>query len=606
MQATRLFDYIVKQYDDGDIARFAGSKIGEDWQFYSTSQVIEMSRKLASGMLDLGINPGDKVGIVVYKNRPEWLVTDLAILLIGAIGVPMYPTISSREYEYIMNEAEVKICFVGMGDLYDKVSLAQAKVDTLKEIICFDKQGGRPFWTDFMNSNNLEKVESISQNVKTEDLATIIYTSGTTGNPKGVMLTHSNIISVVESCCDLLPVKRGEKVLSFLPLCHIFERAVLYVYTAIGAEIYFTGTDNLGGETGDLANVKPHYFTTVPRLLEKVYEKIFNKGLLLTGVKKKLFFWALSLTDDFEHGKTFTGLDSIKRKIADKLIFSKWREALGGNVRAIATGAAACPAKIARVFSAAGITITEGYGLTETSPVLTLNHFYGGSNKIGTVGVSLDICDIRIDDSEGDYNPGEGEIIAAGPNIMQGYYKQPEQTAAVFKVVDGKTYFRTGDIGTFVDGPNGKKYLKITDRKKELLKTSGGKYVAPAPIESQLKEEFLIEQAMVVGDQKKFVSALIVPSPDALKVYCDDHNISWTTLEEAIKNETVISRYQHSIDKVNEHLSHIEQIKKFKLLATTWEASRSDGTDSELTPTMKLKRRVILDKFAGEINDIYA
>ncbi len=606
MQATRLFDYIVKQYDDGDIARFAGSKIGEDWQFYSTSQVIEMSRKLASGMLDLGINPGDKVGIVVYKNRPEWLVTDLAILLIGAIGVPMYPTISSREYEYIMNEAEVKICFVGMGDLYDKVSLAQAKVDTLKEIICFDKQGGRPFWTDFMNSNNLEKVESISQNVKTEDLATIIYTSGTTGNPKGVMLTHSNIISVVESCCDLLPVKRGEKVLSFLPLCHIFERAVLYVYTAIGAEIYFTGTDNLGGETGDLANVKPHYFTTVPRLLEKVYEKIFNKGLLLTGVKKKLFFWALSLTDDFEHGKTFTGLDSIKRKIADKLIFSKWRAALGGNVRAIATGAAACPAKIARVFSAAGITITEGYGLTETSPVLTLNHFYGGSNKIGTVGVSLDICDIRIDDSEGDYNPGEGEIIAAGPNIMQGYYKQPEQTAAVFKVVDGKTYFRTGDIGTFVDGPNGKKYLKITDRKKELLKTSGGKYVAPAPIESQLKEEFLIEQAMVVGDQKKFVSALIVPSPDALKVYCDDHNISWTTLEEAIKNETVISRYQHSIDKVNEHLSHIEQIKKFKLLATTWEASRSDGTDSELTPTMKLKRRVILDKFAGEINDIYA
>ncbi|MBK8668407.1 MAG: AMP-binding protein [Saprospiraceae bacterium] len=323
-------------------------------------------------------------------------------------------------------------------------------------------------------------------------------------------------------------------------------------------------------------------------------------------MKKKLFFWALSLTDDFEHGKTFTGLDSIKRKIADKLIFSKWRAALGGNVRAIATGAAACPAKIARVFSAAGITITEGYGLTETSPVLTLNHFYGGSNKIGTVGVSLDICDIRIDDSEGDYNPGEGEIIAAGPNIMQGYYKQPEQTAAVFKVVDGKTYFRTGDIGTFVDGPNGKKYLKITDRKKELLKTSGGKYVAPAPIESQLKEEFLIEQAMVVGDQKKFVSALIVPSPDALKVYCDDHNISWTTLEEAIKNETVISRYQHSIDKVNEHLSHIEQIKKFKLLATTWEASRSDGTDSELTPTMKLKRRVILDKFAGEINDIYA
>lgn len=606
MQASRLFDYINKQFDEGTLEKFAGNKTEQGWKFYSTSEVIMLSRKLASGLIDLGVEKGDKIGIVVYKNRPEWLITDLAIQYIGAIGVPMYPTISSREYEYIMNEAEVKVCFIGTGDLYDKVSAAQAHVNSLKHIICFDKQGGRPFWLDYMNDTNLEMVEKISQTVKSEDLATIIYTSGTTGNPKGVMLSHQNIISVVESCCELLPVRKGDRVLSFLPLCHIFERAVLYVYTSIGAEIYFTGTDNLGGESGDLVAVKPNFFTTVPRLLEKVYEKIYNKGLALTGIKKKLFFWALNLTDDFEHDKTYTGLDAIKRKIADKLIFSKWRAALGDNVKSIATGAAACPAKIARVFSAAGITITEGYGLTETSPVLTLNHYYGGSNKIGTVGVPLEMCDIVIDRSEGDYNEGEGEIIAAGPNIMMGYYKQPQQTEEVFKKYNGKTYFRTGDIGTFVDGPNGQKYLKITDRKKELLKTSGGKYVAPAPIESLLKEDFLIENVMVVGDHKKFVSALIVPSQDALKAWCEEHHVEWTSLDDIIHNETVLSRYQHAIDKINVNFSHIEQIKKFALIPTTWEATRNDGTESELTPTMKLKRRVILSKFAEAIDKLYA
>ena len=606
MQVTRLFDYINKQFDEGTLEKFAGNKTEQGWKFYSTSEVIMLSRKLASGLIDLGVEKGDKIGIVVYKNRPEWLITDLAIQYIGAIGVPMYPTISSREYEYIMNEAEVKVCFIGTGDLYDKVSAAQAHVNSLKHIICFDKQGGRPFWLDYMNDTNLELVEKISQTVQSEDLATIIYTSGTTGNPKGVMLSHQNIISVVESCCELLPVRKGDRVLSFLPLCHIFERAVLYVYTSIGAEIYFTGTDNLGGESGDLVAVKPNFFTTVPRLLEKVYEKIYNKGMALTGLKKKLFFWALNLTDDFEHDKTYTGLEGLKRKIADKLIFSKWRAALGDNVKSIATGAAACPAKIARVFSAAGITITEGYGLTETSPVLTLNHYYGGSNKIGTVGVPLEMCDIVIDRSEGDYNEGEGEIIAAGPNIMMGYYKQPQQTEEVFKKYNGKTYFRTGDIGTFVDGPNGQKYLKITDRKKELLKTSGGKYVAPAPIESLLKEDFLIENVMVVGDHKKFVSALIVPSQDALKAWCEEHRVEWTSLDDIIHNETVLSRYQHAIDKINVNFSHIEQIKKFALIPTTWEATRNDGTESELTPTMKLKRRVILSKFADAIDKLYA
>lgn len=606
MSATRLFDYINLQGKEGGLASFVGSRTEKgDWNFYSTAQVIEKSRQLASGLIDLGIGPGDKVGIVVYKNRPEWVITDLAIQYIGAIGIPMYATISGREYEYIMNEAEVKVCFVGVGDLYDKVSSAQANVESLKEIITFDKQGGRPYWESFMNNNNLHKVDELSQQVKNEDLATIIYTSGTTGNPKGVMLTHNNIISVVEACKDVIPVKKGEKVLSFLPLCHIFERAVIYVYTRAAVTVYFTGTDNLGGETGDLATVQPHYFITVPRLLEKVYEKIYNKGLLLTGAKKKLFFWALGLTDDFEHGKKFTGLDGIKRKIADKLIFSKWRAALGGNVKAIATGAAACPSKIARVFSAAGIIITEGYGLTETSPVISLNHYYGNSNKIGTVGVVLDMCDVVIDSSEGEYNQGEGEIIVHGPNIMQGYYKQPDQTAAVFKELNGKTYFRTGDVGKFVDGPNNKKYLKITDRKKELLKTSGGKYIAPAPIESKLKEDFLIEQAMVVGDNQKFTAALLVPSPDALKAWCEENHIGWTSLSDILHNEKVIAKYQEAVDNVNQNFSHIEQVKKFSLIPDSWEPVRNDGTESELTPTMKLKRRVILQKYDAQIKEIY-
>ncbi|KXK40458.1 MAG: long-chain fatty acid--CoA ligase [Saprospiraceae bacterium] len=605
-QASRLFDYINHQFDEGPLDKFACSKVDGQWKCYSTQEVIELSRKLASGLLDQGIQKGDKIGVVTYKNRAEWVITDLAIQYIGAIGVPMYPTISSREYEYIMNEAEVKICFVGSGDLYDKVNTAKSKVPSLGLIICFDKQEGRPYWEDYFDSQRLEEVHRISDTIQSEDLATIIYTSGTTGNPKGVMLTHHNIISDVEATLELMPINRGEQVLSFLPLCHIFERAVLYAYTKVGNVIYLTGTDNLGGESGDLADVKPYFFTTVPRLLEKVYEKIYNKGLALSGIKKFLFFWALRLTDDFEHGKKFDGLDALKRKIADKLIFSKWREALGGNVKAIATGAAACPAKIARVFSAAGIIIMEGYGLTETSPVLTVNHYFDGSNKIGTVGVPLKICDIIIDDSEGSYETGEGEILAAGPNIMIGYYKQPEQTDAVFKTINGKKYFKTGDIGTFVDGPNGQKYLKITDRKKELLKTSGGKYVAPAPIEAKLKEEFVVEQAMVVGDKRKFVSALIVPSPDALKSWCEHEGIEWTDLKDMVKKDKIIAKYQKVVDKINPEFNHIEQIKKFVLLPVTWDPVKADGTESELTPTLKLKRRVILNKYANEIESMYA
>ena len=605
MEVSRLFEYIERQIQDGPLERFIGARENDQWNFYSTLQIKAYARQLASGLISMGLQAGDKIGIVVYKNRPEWVIADLAIQYIGAIGVPMYPTISIREYEYIMNEAEVKLCFVGIGDLYDKVSAAQATVQSLKNIICFDKQGGRPFWKDILNEENFAEVDARVLQIQTNDLATIIYTSGTTGNPKGVMLTHANVISIIDETMSYLPLKKGYKTLSFLPFCHIFERAVIYGYTAIGVEMYCTGTDNLGGENGDLATVKPHFFTTVPRLLEKVYEKIYSKGLALTGIKKKLFFWALSLTDDYEIGKKYSGLHALQVKIADKLIFSKWRAALGGNLIAIVTGAAPCPAKIARVFSAAGIPILEGYGLTETSPTISINHFGDGLAKIGTVGIPIRKVDVYIDSSDGNYREGEGEILVTGPNIMQGYYKQVEQTATVFKEVNGKNYFMTGDIGMYVKGPGNKDYLKITDRKKELLKTSGGKYVAPAPIESKLKENFFIEQAMVVGDNQKFVAALIVPAVETLQSWCQEKEIPWTTLEEVLKKELVVSKFQEAVDEVNPLFSHVEQIKKFILLPVSWEAVKTDGSESELTPTMKLKRRVILDKFREEISKMY-
>ena len=468
-----------------------------------------------------------------------------------------------------------------------------------------DKTPDRYFWLDVENDDNIDQLEKISVGVKGDDLATIIYTSGTTGNPKGVMLTHKNIISAVDNTMVAMPLSHESVVVSFFPFCHIFERAVIYAYLYHSAIVYCTGTDNLGGPTGDLATIKPHMFTTVPRLLEKVYEKIYNKGLDLTGLKKKLFFWALDLTDHFEMDTKQGLFYRMKMSIANKLIFSKWREALGGNLRAIVTGAAPCPEKIARVFSAAQIPIIEGYGLTETSPTLSINRYGGKGAKLGTVGPIIDCVDIMIDPSDGDYRDGEGEILADGPNVMIGYYKKPEKTDEVFVEKEGRKWFRTGDIGKLVDGPHGYKYLKITDRKKELLKTSGGKYVAPAPIENRFKEDFLIEQIMVVGEKQKFVSALIVPAEEPLKEWREENHVKYMSLSEVIRDSKVIARYQACCDRFNPDFSHIEQIKKVKLIDKTWEATRIDGTDAELTPTMKLKRRVIRQKYAKEIDEMY-
>ncbi|HMQ49662.1 MAG TPA: long-chain fatty acid--CoA ligase [Saprospiraceae bacterium] len=606
MEPKRLFDFIDYQLNHHPLQEAYGGKKDGNWFFWSTAETKAMAEKAAGGLLALGVQPGDKIATVVYKNRPEWVVTDLAIQYVGAINVPVYPTISPAEYEYIFNDSKVKYCFAGTGDLYDKVSKAQENVPSLLKIFTYDRQAGRPYWEDMFSDQGKEEIEARKANIQPEDMATIIYTSGTTGHPKGVMLSHNNIVSNVLAVRSIMPMASGDTVLSFLPLCHIFERTALYAYTYMPVRVVFTGTDNLGGDEGDLKAIRPHFFTTVPRLLEKVYEKIYNKGLELTGIKRRLFFWALHLTESYEFDKQFTGLARIKRNIADKLIFSKWRVALGGNVKGIISGAAACPEKILRTFSAAGIPVREGYGLTETSPGLAIGQFNKGFAKLGTIGPALPKIDLMIDASDGNYREGEGEILAKGPNIMMGYYNKPEATAAVMKTINGEQWFCTGDVGKLVKMPDGTEFLKITDRKKELLKTSGGKYVAPAPIESKLKEDFMIEQVMVIGEQQKFVSALIIPAEEALRDWCKNNAVEWNGLDGVVGHSKVKTKYQEIIASYNPNFSHIEQIKKFELLPSTWEPSKLDGTEAELTPTLKLKRRVIMEKYRDVIDRIYA
>ena len=606
MKPTRLFDFLYQQKEQFPQSKSIGHKVNDRWEFLSTDEVIDLVNRTSFGLMELGVQPGDKVAIASYKNRPEWTIVDLACQQVGAISVPLYPTISPREYVYILNDAGAQHAFVGGEDLVEKMRKAQPDVPSLKNIYSFDAGKDAPEWTSMQRDGDLRELERRKMAVKGEDIVTLIYTSGTTGNPKGVMLTHDNLVFMTNAVGEVSHLEPGSRILSFLPLCHIFERASSFKCIAQGSQICYTGTDNLGGEDGDLRAIKPHFFTTVPRLLEKVYEKIYNKGLELTGAKRKLFFWALSLTDDYEIDKQYSGLAGIKRTIADKLIFSKWREALGGEVKGILTGAAACPSNIMRVFNAAGIPVREAYGLTETSPGLTANRYAPQGALIGTVGYPLQGVELKIDDSDGSYNPGEGEVLATGPGIMMGYWQKPEATADVFTNIEGVKWFRTGDVGKMIKGPGGHEYLKITDRKKELLKTSGGKYVAPQPIENRLKEDFLIEQVMVVGEKQKFVSAIIVPAPEALKDWCENNGVSYQSRGQAIKDPKVIACYQKSIDKVNPDFSHIEQVKKFILIDADWEPTKTDGTAAELTPTMKLKRRVIRDKFSNEIEGIYS
>jgi long-chain acyl-CoA synthetase len=600
MAITRIFDFLKHQVDHLSTDKSFATKEDGKWSYLSSEAIFNLSQSLGAGLLDQGFSVGDNIGIVAYKNRPEWVIADLAIQQAGMISVPLYPTISTKEYQYIFEESQLKACFVGTGDLAEKIKGAQNS--GFKKLFVFDKENDAGiYWKDICIENT-SQLHEISQKVRPDNLATIIYTSGTTGNPKGVMLSHENIVSNIKMVKELIPLEAGDRVLSFLPLCHVFERAATYVYIYFGATVYQTGTDNLGGERGDIKSVTPHFFTCVPRLLEKIYDKINSKGMELKGIKRKLFFWALKLAETYEYDMKKRGL---KWRVADKLIFSKWRGALGGSVKGIVTGAAPCPEKICRVFSAAGISIREAYGLTEASPGLTGNTFIPGDAILGTVGMAFKGVELKISDDHNLYEEGEGEILAAGSNIMQGYYKQPELTDEVIKLEDGKRWLLTGDVGRFKVDPKGRSFLVITDRKKELLKTSGGKYVAPGPIESKLKESQLIDNVLVVGDQRKFVLALIVPAEEGLKKWMTHKKIEFSNLESEIENNLVIQKYENIVETVNESLGKVEKIKKFILLNCLWEPIKQDGTESELTPTLKLKRRVILQKFSNHIEKLY-
>ena len=602
MNEKRLFDYLYDQLDQFPLEKAYGHKVDGQWQYRSTAEMVALVNRLSAGLLGLGLKPGDKVATVVHKTLPDWVALDFALLQIGVLNVPMYPTISAREYNYILNESEAQYCVVGEEDLYDKVRQAKATASGLKEIFTFFRHPEARSWETLMApaDADLSEVARLKQNIRLDDLATLIYTSGTTGNPKGVMLTHRNISFNVETMRNNMPLSPGQRGLSFLPVSHVFERVVVYAYTAYGASVTFVGTDNLGGETGDLRAVQPHFFTAVPRLLEKVYDKIYGKGLELRGLKRALFFWALGLTDDWAFDKTYSLWKRFQWRIAQKLIFSKWRAALGGHIRGIITGASACPERILRIFNAAGIPVREGYGLTEIAPGIAFSRFEPGGAMLGAVGPMLEGVTVRIDQSEGD-RPGEGEILAQSPGVMEGYYKQPDKTAEMIRYVDGKRWLATGDVGTLVDGPGGQKFLKITDRKKDIFKTSSGKFIAPAHIEHKLKLSPFIDQCMVVGFKRPFVVALILPNFPLLELWCRENQVHWTASQYMVMNPKVEKFFQSLLDQTNEELAGHEKIRNFLLLHEDWTIE-----EGQLTPTLKLIRPFIEKKFESEIEKLYA
>lgn len=587
MSVTRLFDLLdnyKKNYGNKQDA--IAAKVNGQWVKHSIDEFIETSTAMAYAFINLGLQPGDKVALIA-NNRPEWNFSDFGMQMAGVINVPIYPTISENDLKFILNDAEIKYVLVSGKDLFEKVKRVASDAPTVKDIYTFDKVDGAKHYSELVSSGKqnpcADKVAEIKAKIQPNDLATILYTSGTTGNPKGVMLSHNNVVSNFYSVRELPPVDSTCKALSFLPLNHVYERMLTYLWMYLGVSIYYA--ESLETIADNLKEVKPEVFSTVPRLLEKVYDKIVTKGTELTGIKHKLFFWALYLGLKYETNGANGWWYETQLKLANKLIFSKWREALGGNVRAIVSGGAALQPRLARVFWAAKIYVLEGYGLTETSPVIAVNNLRQGGTKFGTVGEVIEGVTVKIAE--------DGEILCKGPNVMLGYYKRPDLTA---EVIDADGWFHTGDIGVFEEG----KYLKITDRKKEIFKTSGGKYIAPQLIENKLKESMFIEQAMVIGENQKFASALIVPSFQYLKDWCAKKEIPYTTNEEMIKDERIVKRISSEIADVNNGLAQYETIKKFRLLPREWSIEKG-----EMTPKLSLKRKVILKDNEALIQSIY-
>lgn len=578
----RNFDILTVALTERPLDVAIAGKINGKWEGYSTQEFYDQVQQLSCGLLKIGVNKGDKIATIT-NNRPEWNIVNYAVAQIGAIICPIYPTISNDDYTYIFNDASIKIAFVSDQELSDKMKAIQSKVTSLSKVYAFNHLEDTSHWSEILHLGkdlaNIEAVNTIKESIAETDLLTIIYTSGTTGKPKGVMLSHENLVSNALACLALLPVEYKDKALSFLPLCHVFERTLLNIYILAGISIYYAESLETIGE--NIKEVKPHMFTAVPRLIEKVYDKIILGGSQKSGIIKKLFFWAVKRANNYYEEKQMSVLD----KIADKLVYSKIRAGLGGNVKVIVSGSAALQPRLQKFFWGVGLPILEGYGLTETSPVVSVNNLKPKGLKFGCVGKPIKDVSVKIAE--------DGEILVKGPNIMMGYYNQPSLTAEVIK--DG--WFHTGDIGIIDNG-----FVKITDRKKELFKTSGGKYVAPQPIENKMKESSFIEQIMVVGEGQKHPSALIVPAFEYIKNWLKEEGDTVAyTHHEITQHKTVIKKIDEEVVRLNKFFGKVEQIKNVQLLDHEWAVATG-----ELTPTLKLKRKVIMLKCQDIINKIYA
>lgn len=582
-ELKRVFDilpYYQKNFSKEIMV--AGKPTGE-WKTYTTAEFLQHVDHCSHALALKGIKKGDKIAIM-SPNRPEWNFADFGIMQLGAAVVPLYPTLSEQDLTHIINDAEVKIILVSDAEMHSKMVAVLIKSGLDIPIYSFDKAAGVFSWGELLETGKSSSInlEDYKNAVHEDDLLTLIYTAGTTGRPKGVYLSHKNLLSNVLDAQTLFP-DNYKKAISFLPLSHIFERMVVYMYYSIGVSVYYA--QSMDTIIADINDVKPNGFTTVPRVLEKVYDKIVAKGTALTGIKKLIFFWALNLGLRFQEPENNSLFYNLQLGLAKKLVFKKWQEALGGNIVAIISGGAALQTRLARVFWAANIPVLEGYGLTETSPVIAVNGLRRGELKFTTVGKPLQSVTVKIGD--------DGEILCKGPNISIGYYKNDAATA---EAIDKEGFFHTGDIGELT--PDG--FLRITDRKKEMFKTAGGKYVAPQVLENKFMESTFIAQIMVIGENRRFPSALIIPAFEELKAWCLHKKIAWTSKEEIIKNKEVLDKYQRELDRLNVGFGHWEQVKRFILLPKEWSIEAG-----ELTPKLSLKRKVILQRNELSIQTLY-
>ncbi len=588
-KVTRTFDILERYMHEFPRKDALGGKKGGEWYTYSTEEYNEKSHQFALGIMAMGFKKGDKIATVT-PNCPEWNFADMGMSMTGVVHVPIYPTIGEDEYKYILKHAEVKMIIVGDAKLFKKIQPLVNLIDGLDLLYSFEEVEGAKNFKEILELGESKKaefegeLEVLKKTIQPEDLATLIYTSGTTGVPKGVMLTQENLVANFVTHSKMHELGKDHHVISFLPLCHVYERSVNYHFQYKGMGVYYVG--NMGQIVSAIKEIKPHMFNSVPRLLEKVYDGFVAKGKELSGIKKSLYFWAIELAANFEYYKEYSPVMKLKIKIADKLIYSKWRAALGGNITYVVSGGASLQPRIARVFGMAGMPNIEGYGLTETSPVIAVNNPVKKEMKIGTVGSVLDNYEVKIAE--------DGEILCKGPSVMKGYYKAPELTA---EVIDKDGWFHTGDIGVILEG----KYLKITDRKKEIFKLSGGKYIAPQMIENKLKASNLIDQVMVIGANEKFASALISPYFPLIHDWAADHKIHFEDNKELIKKPEIVEKIKKEVAIVNKTLGSHEQINRIRLVCEEWTPA-----SGELSPTLKLRRNMVAVKYQHLIDDIYS